>query len=103
MPTINKNKKKYKKTGVSSFIYENCYNTAQWRKMRKMMIMQNPLCQKCLENDIISIAKEVHHKKPISSAKTKQEMFSLMFDYNNLICLCEKCHHEIHKLIRKRK
>ena len=47
-------------------------------------------------------AVDVHHKKPVESAKTEQEMERLAYnlDGNNLEALCIPCHIKTHKELR---
>ena len=45
-------------------------------------------------------AVDVHHIKPVESAKTLMEMEQLCFDANNLQALCIPCHQRIHRELR---
>ena len=67
-----------------------------WRRLRKARLIEHPLCERCLEKDIITPATEVHHVIPISQAGSKLEAMDIAFDSNNLMSLCRKCHEEIH-------
>ena len=69
------------------------YNTRKWRELRDGMLMTFPLCQQCGRD----MAKEVHHRKPLSEARDDMEMVTLGFDPANLMCLCERCHDIIHR------
>lgn len=99
MPTINKGKKinNYQRHGKALDIYRTVYNTSQWRKLRQAYISAHPLCERCLEDNIITPAVEVHHITPISTATSELQMKDLGFNESNLMALCEKCHHELHK------
>lgn len=44
----------------------------------------------------VTLAKCVHHARPVETAPTPAEMRRLMFDPGNLQCLCEPCHTEVH-------
>ena len=97
MPTINKpTKKHYHKKEKAKLIYDNVYNTTEWRKLRKAYLMQHPLCEKCLENDVITVATQVHHVTPISTANSILGMKELGYCVTNLMALCDKCHQDIH-------
>lgn len=99
MPTINKGTKKKKysvKNGKNAYI-AHLYNSQKWVKLRNAHLMQYPLCQMCLDNNIITPCSEVHHVKPISTGRNEQEMQYLAYDANNLISLCTTCHKKIHK------
>lgn len=101
MPTINKPNKQNKKTGKSLDIYNLVYNTKKWRKLREKYLMFHPLCERCLNNDEMNVATEVHHKKPLSTAETEVNLKYLAFNYDNLMALCANCHHLIHGKKRK--
>lgn len=46
---------------------------------------------------------DVHHKVPVESAHTIQEMEALCYDWNNLQALCIPCHAKTHKEMGKNK
>ena len=72
------------------------YNSTRWVKLRNGYLMQNPLCERCLKEDRVTAAQEVHHIKPISTGKDDVEMMGLAYDPGNLMALCKECHHLIH-------
>lgn len=37
------------------------YRTARWRRLREAQLREQPLCQWCLELEIVEVATEVHH------------------------------------------
>lgn len=59
-----------------------------WNKVRKNFLMQFPLCAKCMEQNRIMPAREVHHIKAISEGGAR-------FDFENLMSLCRACHQKI--------
>lgn len=103
MPTITKLKKKkrenyhYQKTDEIRKIY----NSAKWVNLRRAYMMQHPLCERCLSNDLVKPTEEIHHIKPISMGTTELEMKELALNPNNLIALCKECHHQIHRELKK--
>lgn len=110
MPTINKPRRKNtEKHGKAKEIWK-LYNTSRWRKLRDAKLMENPLCEMCLDENIInedgikesriSEAKEVHHIKPISTGSNELEMMDLAYNYNNLMSVCEFHHHQLHNMIK---
>lgn len=113
MPTINRNtrKKYYQKKEKAKLIYDNVYNTTRWHKLRKAYLMQHPLCEMCLDENIInkddkkesriSEATQVHHITPISNANDELSMKELGYNPNNLMALCEFHHHQIHNKMKK--
>lgn len=98
MPTLNKPKKKstYKKHTDTSKAYNY-----KWTKLRQAYLMEHPLCERCLLDDITKAAEEVHHVKPLSTANDELEMNELLLDSNNLMALCKDCHHKVHNSMRK--
>ena len=101
MATINKKPKKNYKPNPDTkeaVIKKEIYNTQQWKNLRKSMLMIHPLCQNCLRQ----LATDVHHIKEISTGETLEEMKELAFNSGNLICLCKKCHSEMHKNKKKK-
>ena len=73
------------------------YNSREWRELRLLKLSTNPLCENCKKNGFIVSAHCVHHIIPIETARTKEEMKRLAFDFNNTQSLCDKCHADIHK------
>ena len=101
MPTIYKPPKKvYKREKTdskkSNLNNKAVYNTTTWRLLRIEKLKKNPLCEVCFEKGIINMAREVHHKVPLSTGSTMQEKQVLGFDMNNLKSLCEQCHKDQH-------
>ena len=98
MATINK-PKHYSRASehtVSGQIFKNIYSTARWRKMRAAKLMEQPLCECCLEHDIIKFATDVHHITEISTETDLDKQLALAYDFNNLMSLCETCHMRLH-------
>ena len=62
------------------------YGNTAWRKLRRIKLNNNPLCEICLSNDIVVPATQVDHIIPVS----KQS--ELQYVYENLQSLCETCH-----------
>ena len=49
----------------------------------------------------ITPAIDVHHRVPVETAKTLQEMERLAYDWNNLEALCIPCHSRTHREMGK--
>lgn len=86
--------------------YMRLLNTKEWRELRDWKIQQCQwLCERCRQEGIdkgipggyIRAAKTVHHRIPVESGRTDEEMRALCFDRNNLMLLCPECHHKIHE------
>lgn len=62
------------------------YDSGMWRhRVRPAKLKMNPLCEICLEQDILTDAKEIDHIVPISRGGDP-------FDLRNLQSLCSSCH-----------
>lgn len=64
------------------------YKTSAWRKLRLVVLGENPLCVYCLENGITKEAAVVDHIVPVKKweeGKLKQ---------SNLQGLCHPCHNK---------
>lgn len=68
------------------------YHTTRWRKLRKAVLMENPLCVECQKINVIELAKVVDHEIPVSSGHNEAERERLMWDLDNLQGLCDSCH-----------
>lgn len=77
--------------------YIKLINSITWRRIRHYQLTHHPLCERCLENGIVTSATEVHHARPVESVLSFEGMKSLAYDTSNLMSLCNKCHHDIHK------
>lgn len=97
MAYLNRNKKQYP---VRENLDRKFYNTSAWVNCRINYLVNNPRCEKCKELNIIRLAQEVHHIKPLSTVDTLPEKFVIGLDVNNLQALCTDCHHAIHNSMR---
>ena len=98
MPQINRLPKAKRKTENSDRrkIRKQFYNLKKWKDLRIAKLNDNPLCEMCLENDIITPAIDVHHIISFTKGKDKSEMMMYFLDYSNLKSLCKVCHSYIH-------
>lgn len=76
-PTINKSKNR---PG------DPFYNGQAWRRLRKLVLSEEPLCRHCRQKGRTTAASEVDH---IVSRKKDQ---SREYDRENLQSLCKSCH-----------
>lgn len=75
---------------------QDIYNTTLWKKMRRAKLMEQPLCEICLLQDIITLGEDVHHLISFMEAQDPFERDRLAYDSNNLIVVCRNCHNSIH-------
>lgn len=92
MPTINRKELKKpwkaatpKKKGSWGFD-TGFYTRKAWRSLRKSKLFENPLCEECQKNGVITSATVVDHDKP------RRLRPDLELEYSNLRSLCESCH-----------
>jgi len=66
--------------------YRRLYRTARWRRIRHHQLSLQPLCEWCLEQEIVTVASEVHH----SDGGHKGDIDK--FWNGPLISTCKPCH-----------
>ena len=66
--------------------YRKLYGTARWRRIRHAQLSGSPLCDWCLEMEIVEPATEVHH----SDGGHKGDIDK--FWYGPFISTCKPCH-----------
>ena len=89
--------------------YQRLLNDRRWRELRIAYLREHPLCERCIREGkaagvpegYITPAIDVHHRVPVETAKTLQEMERLAYDWNNLEALCIACHCKTHQELGK--
>ena len=76
--------------------YRRLIHTRRWLELRRRVLTERPLCQRCAEEGFVTAATEVHHVLPVEEAVTFREKERLMFDRSNLRALCHACHVRTH-------
>jgi 5-methylcytosine-specific restriction protein A len=71
--------------------YSDFYSSKEWRTLRKLFIIDHPLCIYCLDEGSIKLAEIIHHKEEI------KENFNKRLDRDNLESVCRIHHNKIHK------
>lgn len=98
MPTIKLLRRKRDNVPtVRKGLYQDIYQDRRWLNLRNHKRRVNPLCERCMELNKVTPMDEVHHKIPFDTGKTKDEIESLAFDWDNLESVCEPCHKTRHK------
>lgn len=62
-----------------------------WKRLSETYRAENPLCEDCLEEDLLTPSEEVHHLISI------QDRPDLIMNRSNLRALCKDCHRRTHK------
>ena len=65
------------------------YSSGEWRRVSKKYKKLHPFCEVCLKEKIKKPSEIIHHITPISQG-------GALYDENNLLAICKKCHGEIH-------
>lgn len=72
------------------------YNSLAWHRLRKYYYNLHPICESCLQHEVVREATEIHHKVPFLSGKTIEDKWRLFLDEHNLMSLCSSCHDKLH-------
>jgi len=70
-------------------VRQKFYKSKEWRMLRQWILSNGPLCERCIDNDRLRPATEIHHKIDIKDDPSKR------LDTSNLQPLCNSCHNEI--------
>lgn len=97
MPTIYKPKKQQQKIG-NHYDSERrkIYNSERWKRLRAWKFTNSPLCEICLQQDIVTPAEDIHHIISFMSTDDPIQRKFLAYDYDNLQSLCKQCHQRRH-------
>ena len=58
------------------------YASPRWRRFRKLLLSQRPLCEECAKRGFVSAANEVHHLIPLRDGGPE-------LDPANCLCTCK--------------
>lgn len=76
---------------------QSFYNTGKWKALRTKKMQDQPICENCYYNGQVTPAEDIHHiQSPFLKGYTRIRKNELMFDYNNLMSLCKRCHSDYH-------
>jgi 5-methylcytosine-specific restriction protein A len=70
---------------------QKIYNTQRWVNLRKFILMNNPVCQRCNAR----MSEHVHHIDSFMNY-SGHERIAVAYNSDNLMALCEACHKEMH-------
>jgi len=80
---------------------ERFYTSRAWAKCRASFLAdRGGLCELCLKKGLIEPATQVHHKIHITPDNVNDPTITL--NHDNLMALCDSCHHEQHQTKRWR-
>jgi hypothetical protein len=70
------------------------YLSARWKKLRKMKLAKDPLCETCHLHGEVRLAGMVHHTIPLA------DFIESGLDMLYLVSLCMSCHGEVEAELR---
>lgn len=79
-----------------SKFWSTYYNSALWRTTRLEYKTKHPICERCLHEGRVTPMTDVHHMCRFGQGRTASERWQLLTDMDNLVSLCENCHHDVH-------
>lgn len=80
--------------------YSEFYHSSPWRNVRKVKLMEQPLCEVCLAQGKYTKADMVHHKTELRSPNG----WKYRLDITKLESICYECHNkEDHKYSNNRR
>ena len=83
------------KQGIMKKYAERFYTSRAWEECRKAYTKSvGGICERCMKAGVITPAEIVHHKIHITPDNINDP--SITLDWNNLECVCRKCHAELH-------
>lgn len=72
------------------------YNSMAWNRLRRYYFTHHPLCESCLQHQVVKEAQAIHHKRPFLTGATEEERWNLFLDEKNLMSVCRECHDKLH-------
>lgn len=67
------------------------YSSSRWMRLRAAHLAEHPLCERCLADDVLTVATIVHHVEERLSCPARA------LDPSNLESLCPEHHNRHHK------
>lgn len=76
--------------------YIKLIHTSRWLRLRRDVLTEHPLCERCEAEGYVTPATEVHHRRPVEEGINYAEKYRLMYNPDNLCALCHSCHVKVH-------
>lgn len=84
--------------------YQQLLNSKRWAEVKRIVWNRaGGLCERCQREGYITQGVDCHHKVPVESAKTEQEMERLAYNIYNIELLCIPCHIKTHQEMHSHK
>lgn len=76
------------------------YQTKAWTRCRQAYFNSvGGLCERCKAKGIINAGRVVHHKTFLTEKNVSDP--SIAYGFGNLILLCQSCHEEVHRGVKR--
>ena len=95
MPRINLQKAKPREKNKGKRDYQKVYQKRRWTRLRLEKLRETPLCERCNDMGLVTIADQVHHRVKFDVSSPVE---TGAYDYDNLESLCGDCHVDEHKI-----
>lgn len=81
--------------------YQRLLNSPRWAEVKRIVWRRaGGLCERCRREGYVTAGVDCHHKVPVESAKTEEDMKRLAYNVNNIELLCIPCHIKTHQEMR---
>ena len=78
--------------------YQKLLSSPRWGEVKRIVWRRaGGLCERCKREGFITAGVDCHHKTPVESAKTEEEMKRLAYNVSNIELLCIPCHIKTHQ------
>ena len=78
--------------------YQKLLNSPRWGEVKRIVWARaEGLCERCRREGYFTPGVDCHHKIPVESAKTEEEMKQLAYNVSNIELLCIPCHIKTHQ------
>lgn len=65
------------------------YDSARWRRFRRMILAERPLCEECCRYRLVIPGVHLHHVRSIENAP------DLALEPDNVLVVCRTCHNRL--------
>ena len=84
--------------------YQKLLNSPRWAEVKRIVWQRaEGLCERCKREGFITAGVDCHHKQPVESANTEEEMKRLAYNVSNIELLCVPCHIKTHQEMHSHK
>lgn len=98
-----KQRKQYDKEDVKEHNdkWNRYYQNKAWKRLRQWFMRNHLICEDCMFEGRSVPAENCHHKVPFSWFVDDKDRMNALLDDENLVALCEECHHKRHKQLKR--